>query len=377
MLQKLKRIDLIILLILICFMIISTLAIYSATLGTKYAGLPKTHLSMFILFLMIIPVMVIIDYRLYLQFAHIIYVIGIALLIWVMVDGVDLNGSTRWINIAGMQFQPSELVKMSTILLLAKLLSKREGAPLQLKKDLLPLAFVILIPFAFVLKQPDLGTAIVFFCIFVGMILIGNIRLTHLLIGVGIILVLLGVFLYLYYFQFDIFDDLLEDHQIKRINSFMDILNGGSGDWHVQNSITAVGMGQLAGLGFTEGIYVQRGFIPYDYADSIYVVIGEEFGFLGSVVLIMLYFLLLYRMSRIAIECTDRAGAYIIVGIISMLTIQVFENIAMHIGLMPLTGIALPFISYGGSSLLTHIIAIGIVLSIRSHQIEVRDSIFL
>lgn len=377
MLDKLKRIDFIIVLILICFMIISTLAIYSATFDTIYTGFHKQHLKMFIVFMLMIPAMVLIDYRIYLQFAHIIYVIGIGLLIWVMVDGVDLNGAVRWIKIAGMQFQPSELVKLSTILLLAKLLSKREGAPLELKKDLIPLTLVMLVPFAFIIKQPDLGTAIVFLCIFAGMILIGNIRMTHLLIVIGIILVLLGVFLYLYYFQFDIFDDLLEDHQIKRINSFMDILNGGSGDWHVQNSITAVGMGQLSGSGFTEGVYVQRGFIPYDYADSIYVVIGEEFGFIGSVVLIMLYFLLLYRMSRIAIECTDRAAAYIVIGVISMLTIQVFENIAMHIGLMPLTGIALPFISYGGSSLLTHIIAIGIVLSIRSHQIVMRESIFV
>lgn len=376
MLEKFKRIDWIIIVILFCFMIVSTLAIYSATLDTKYAPLTKQHFIMFIVLIALLPAMVLFDYRILLQFSYVIYGVGILLLLWVMIGGVDLNGSTRWINIAGVQFQPSELAKISTILLLAKLLSKREGAPLEFKKDLIPLAFVILIPFLFVLKQPDLGSSIVFLCIFVGMIVIGNIRMKHLMIGVCIVVLLIAVFLYLYYFQFDLFTQILEDHQISRIQSFMDVLSGGSGDWHVQNSITAVGVGQLTGSGFTKGVYVQRGFIPYDYADSIYVVIGEEFGFIGSVVLILLFFLLIYRLTRIAMECSDRAGSYMIVGVIFMLTSQVFENIAMHIGLMPLTGIALPFISYGGSSLLTHIIAIGIVLSIKCHQIDTRHAMF-
>lgn len=113
---------------------------------------------------------------------------------------------------------------------------------------------------------------------------------------------------------------------------------------------------------------VQGGFIPYDYADSIFVVIGEEFGFLGSSFLLLLYFALIYRMIRIAMESENLVGSYIIVGVISMFTLQIFENIAMHIGMMPLTGIALPFVSYGGSSLLTNMISMGLVLSVQVHR---------
>lgn len=115
---------------------------------------------------------------------------------------------------------------------------------------------------------------------------------------------------------------------------------------------------------------MHNGYIPYSYSDSIFVVIGEEFGFLGSACLILLYFALIYRMVLIAGSCKDLEGAYLIIGIIAMFTLQIFENIAMHIGLMPLTGLSLPFISYGGSSLLTNMISIGLVMSVKIHQEE-------
>lgn len=154
---------------------------------------------------------------------------------------------------------------------------------------------------------------------------------------------------------------------MNRIETFLDPASDPDQSWHVLNSKIAIATGQLYGDGFRNGHYVQNGYIPYGYADSIFVVIGEEFGFAGAAVLLFLYFLLIYRMVLISLACKDLAGCYLIIGVVSMLTLQIFENIAMHIGLMPLSGIALPFISYGGSSLLTNMIAMGFVMSVKLH----------
>lgn len=166
----------------------------------------------------------------------------------------------------------------------------------------------------------------------------------------------------------NLFSKFIKPHQLGRIQTFLDPTSDPDKSWHVLNSIKAIGAGQMYGEGFGKGVFIHKGFIPYDYADSIFVVIGEEFGFMGIAILLLLYFLLIYRMIRIAMESSDMTGTYIVIGVISMLTLQIFENIAMHTGLMPLTGIALPFISYGGSSLLTYLLLIGLVLSVKKHQ---------
>src|SRR5690606_3822391 len=132
-----------------------------------------------------------------------------------------------------------------------------------------------------------------------------------------------------------------------------------------EKSLIAIGSGGLTGDGYMQGDSKNRKFIPYPYSDSIFVVIGEEFGFQGSALLLLLYFLLIYRMIIIAFQCYDLKGAYIIIGIVSMFVFQIFENIGMMIGLMPITGITLPFISYGGTSLLLNMVCIGLVFSIK------------
>jgi rod shape determining protein RodA len=158
-------------------------------------------------------------------------------------------------------------------------------------------------------------------------------------------------------------------HRLDRIQTFVDP-DSASADakYQVANSMRAIGSGSLFGEGFKQGDSVQKGFIPYPYSDSVFVVIGEEFGFVGASLLLLMYFLLIYRMIYIAIQVTDRVGSFIIVGIVSMYVFQVFENIGMLIGIMPLTGITLPFVSYGGSSLLINMLSIGLVMSIQVHQ---------
>lgn len=372
MLRKIQNLDYFILLVIGCFMVVSTFLIYSATSGnSKFAGMHITNIITFGVLFVPLLVTAFFDYRILVKyFSYILYGLGIVLLLLVMFKGENINFAQRWINIGGVQFQPSEVVKIFLILIIANIMKRRQGQPLRFKWDIVLISLAVIVPFILVYKQPDLGTAIVFVSIFIGMLWMGNMRFTHILVGIVTLIVIVGTVISLYFIDIELFSKVIKPKQLERIETFLDPTMDPETSWHVVNSIKAVSMGQLFGTGFKQGYFVQNNRIPYDYADSIYVVIGEEFGFFGSAVLLLLYFLLIYRMIRIIIECSDLTGAYIIVGVLSMLTLQIFENVAMHIGLMPLTGIALPFVSYGGSSLLTYMIAIGLVLSVKIHHAQ-------
>ncbi|TDF97165.1 FtsW/RodA/SpoVE family cell cycle protein [Paenibacillus piri] len=369
MLNKLKLLDVPILFILIIFLSFSTIVIYSATFQTSYEGLHKTNLITFgVLFIPMIGLSLL-DYRVLINyFSYILYGVGILLLLLVSFKGVNLNGSQRWISLGGFAFQPSELMKLFLIMALSKWLKPRGGLPIRLWPELIPAAILTAIPFYLVLKQPDLGTSIVFLCIFIGVLWIGNLQWKHILIGVTAVASFITGMTLLYFFQFELFSAIVKPHQLQRIQTFLDPLADPDRSWHVVNSIRAIGTGQLSGEGFLSGVFIRGGYIPYSYADSIFVVIGEEFGFLGCSLLLLLYFFFLYRMVRISMYTEDVEGRYLIIGVISMFTLQIFENIAMHVGLMPLTGIALPFVSYGGSSLMTNMLAMGMVLSVKLHS---------
>lgn len=367
--RKAAQLDFTILFIVGFFMIVSTFVIYSATTGTKYEGFHLKNLVLYLAFFVPVFLLALFDYRMLVsRLAYVLYGVGVLLLIMVKLFGKDINGSIRWIDLKVIQFQPSELMKIFVILVIARILNNRQGEPLRLLQDILPILGLTFIPLVFILTQPDLGTSIVFIGILIGMLWIGNVRFVHILLGAAAIAVLGALLVGLYYVDFDLFSKIIKPHQLSRIQTFLDPSGDADQGWHVLNSIVAISTGEMYGKGFLQGDYIQQGYIPYDYADSIYVVIGEEFGFLGSAVLLIAYFILIYRMVLIAINSRSLSGSFITVGIVSMFTLQIFENIAMHTGLMPMTGIALPFISYGGSSLLTNMLCIGILLSIKIHQ---------
>nr|WP_240159867.1 rod shape-determining protein RodA [Paenibacillus aceris] len=369
MVLKAKKLDMMIIALLLCFMVASTIVIYSATTNTRFAGLHVNNLVMFAVMFVPMLLLSMLDYRGIVRHLSVyLYIFGILLLIFVMFKGMNINGSQRWINLHFMQFQPSELTKVFVILLLAKMLEKRKGEYLRFVQDIIPMMGVVGIPFLLIMKQPDLGTAIVILCIFLGMLWIGKIRFKHGLVGLCIIIGIIGSIIALYFVDPPIFNKIVKPYQLHRIQTFLDPTSNPDQSYQVVNSMKAVGSGELLGEGYLHGIMIHNGYIPYDYADSIFVVIGEEFGFVGSAVLLLLYFFLIYRMIRIAMECEDLTGSYVIIGVTSMFTLQIFENIAMHTGLMPLTGIALPFVSYGGSSLLTNMVSMGLVLSVMVHQ---------
>jgi rod shape determining protein RodA len=375
LLGKLKNIDLSIIGLMFLFMIVSTIVIYSGTYneGPIYHNYYIKNMIFYGLGFVAMIGAALFDYRLLLKAAVYLYITGIILLVTVYMFGVEKYGARSWFNIPGLgvDFQPAELMKLILIIATAAFLGRREGNTLGFWRDVVPIGVIVLIPFALVIIQPDLGNAIIYLVILVVMYWIGNIKYWHALVGLAAIIAGISLFFYLFTTYHDLIGQYLKSHWIARIDTFLDP-NNVSEDlkWQITNSIRAIGSGGMGGEGFLQGDSLQKGFIPFPYSDSIFVVIGEEFGFRGAAVLLLLYFLLIYRMIIISMQATDVRGSFIIVGIIAMFVFQVFENIGMMLGIMPLTGITLPFVSYGGTSLLTNMISIGLVLNIKVHRDE-------
>jgi len=374
-LNKLKRIDFGIMLILGLLMVISVLVVRSATYGNPMY--PNYDLKQLIFFLAGFAVAVfatLFDYRFFLKYWYVLYGFGVLLLVLVYFFGVEINGARSWFKLAdGLLFQPAEFMKILLIMTVASILARRDGDPLSFKSDLLPVAAISLLPFALVMIQPDLGNAIIYIVILLGMLWIGRVKYWHVLTGIALMVVSLILFVAMFNTYNEEIEQFLSDkgkhHWYERINTFINPETASDDAKHQsEKSLIAIGSGGLTGDGYMKGDMKNRRFIPYPYSDSIFVVIGEEFGFQGAALLLLLYFLLIYRMIMIAFQCTDLKGSYIIVGIVSMFVFQIFQNIGMMIGLMPITGITLPFISYGGTSLLINMVCIGLVFSIRAHQ---------
>ncbi|AJY76064.1 FtsW/RodA/SpoVE family cell cycle protein [Paenibacillus beijingensis] len=375
MINKLKKMDAGIVIILVLFMIISTLLVRSATYGnSEFPNYDVKTLIFYGIGFIVVLLITLLDYRLFLKGWLYLYVICIVLLILVYFFGADINGARSWFKLpGGFQFQPAEMAKFVLIIGIAYLMGRKGGDKLSFTTDLLPIAAFSFLPFALVMIQPDLGNAIIFLVIVLGMLWIGNVKYSHVLIGLAAVIGGLVLFVTLFTtFNGEIkqyLDDHEKGHWYKRINTFIDPNSASDDDKHQsQNAKIAIGSGGLTGDGYMKGDSKNRRFIPYPYSDSIFVVIGEEFGFQGSAVLLLLYFLLIYRMIIIAFQCYDLRASFIVIGIVSMYVFQVFQNVGMMIGLMPITGITLPFISYGGTSLLLNMLSIGIVFSIRAHQ---------
>ncbi|MBP3961402.1 FtsW/RodA/SpoVE family cell cycle protein [Paenibacillus lignilyticus] len=375
MLNKLKKVDLGMLIILLALMVVSTMLVHSATYGNPdYANYDVKTVIFYGLGFFVALVATLFDYRVFLKAWMFLYGLGIVLLVVVYFTAVEINGAKSWFELpGGLQFQPAEMVKIILIITVAYLMGRRNGDALRVRQDLLVIAFFSFIPFALVMIQPDLGNAIIYLVIVLGMLWIGNVKYTHVLLGLGITVGSLILFMFLFNAYNKQIHDYLQDHQkthwYERINGFINPETASEKEvYQAQKAKIAIGSGGLTGDGYMKGESKNRKFIPYPYSDAIFVVIGEEFGFQGAAVVLMLYFLLIYRMIIIAFQCYDLKGSFIVIGIVSMYVFQVFQNIGMMIGLMPITGITLPFISYGGTSLLLNMLCIGLVFSVKAHQ---------
>lgn len=375
MLNKLKRIDWIIVGILLCFMVISPMLIHSATIGDpKFTGLASKTVIFFAAGFGVLLLVSIFDYRLLLKYWPISFGLTTAMLVAIHFVGSEINGAKGWFKLGILSFQPAEVAKITLILVLAQLLGRREGEPLTFTRDLLPIGLVSLVPFALVISQPDLGNAVIYIFILIGMLWIGGMKYRHILLSAVLVagaIALVIMMFTVFNTQTEAFfkDTLKQEHWFQRIDTFINPEEASDDANHQSKyAMIAIGSGGLTGDGYLEGELKRRSYIPYTYSDAIFVVIGEEFGFQGGSLLLLMYFLLIYRMILIAFQCYDLRGSFVIIGIVSMFVYQIFQNIGMWIGLMPVTGINLPFISYGGTSLLLNFICIGIVMSIRIYQ---------
>ena len=294
------------------------------------------------------------DYKMLQRYGKKLYVFNILLLLAVMLVGHSALGAQRWIQMGPVTIQPSEFAKLIMIVSLAALLEEKMGQ-LNTLGDLFPVAAFVGIPFLLVLKQPDLGTSLVFVAIFLGMIFACgvNLKLLSRILAGGLALV--PVFWFF----------LLKDYQKMRIKVFLDpnVDPLGSG-YHIIQSEIAIGSGMLLGKGLFEGTQSQLNFLPENHTDFIFAVVGEELGFVGAAFLLFLYFIVLWRGLRIAQEASDTFGMLLAVGITSMIAFHVLINVGMTMGIMPVTGIPLPLMSYGVSSLTTNVMAIAILLNI-------------
>ncbi|MFB3885459.1 MAG: rod shape-determining protein RodA [Thermodesulfobacteriota bacterium] len=335
---------------------IGILNLYSTSFGGENVGTPL-YLKQTFWLLIGVSVMVVIaftEYRFYSDFAYILYTIAFFFLLVVMGYGIITSGAQRWIKIGSISFQPSEFVKISLILALAKFFQRRpsrEGFGL---KELTFPFLLLLLPMGLILKQPDLGTAIILFLIFFSILIFVKIRWSTLLtIGLsgGVILPISWSF--------------LKEYQKRRIITFfnpeLDPLGAG---YHIIQSKIAVGSGGIIGKGFMKGTQCRLGFLPEQQTDFIFSALGEEWGLIGSVLIVGLYFILILWGLRVAVQSKDRFGAILSFGVVAMFFWHIFINIGMVLGIMPVVGIPLPLLSYGGSFLLSTMTGMGLLLNV-------------
>ncbi len=284
--------------------------------------------------------------------------------------GVD---ASRWFYIGSFSFQPSELGKLVLIVALAAYLAQNQHRIREWRVFFGALALTAA-PMLLVMAEPDLGTALVFGFIMAAMLWLGGIPRRRVLILLLIVALLVGVVFVDLWFATDGFTHLAEElplplplhtYQLNRliifVNPEMDPTHTG---YQIIQSKVAIGSGGLMGTGDGEGSQVQNNFLPTHHTDFIFAVVGEELGFIGAMIVLVLYLLLLLCAVRIAVRAADTFGSLIVSGIVAMLLFQIFTNIGMTVGLMPVTGITLPFFSYGGTSLLINMLAVGLILSV-------------
>jgi rod shape determining protein RodA len=300
------------------------------------------------------------DYRHFRAFAPVLYVVVLLALVAVVTPlGQEVQGSQRWIDLGFFQMQPSEMAKVVVIVTLAAYFSTLKG---QLRaRDVAAAVGIVALPCLLIYVQPDLGTMMVFVALLGVMLLVGGAKIRHLLVlavlGVGLVGLIVRA-------------EMLEDYQIQRITAFLDPNpDVQSEGYNLAQSEIAIGSGGISGKGLeADNTQTSLDFIPEQHTDFIFTAVGEQLGFVGSATLLALFAFLLWRALRIAAMSRDLFGTLIAAGIAGYWGFQLFINMGMTMGIMPITGIPLPFISYGGSSLITNYIAVGLLLNVHMRR---------
>lgn len=352
--------------VLFCVLVLFTIglvALRSATKSTEYVEFYK-QVQWFVISVPFLVIFTVVDYEKIADLSPIYYIISIVLLIAVLFTK-PISGASSWFNFGFLSFQPAEISKIFVIIFISKMI-----ASLQLKgkneinriyKLLVPVLFMA-VPTVLIAIQPDYGTAIAYVVAFAFIILIAG-------LGRGYVFTMLALLVSSSYFLITKILPVKAPHAIKRIEVFLNpgIDPRGAG-YNVIQSRLAIGSGQVFGMGFGQGNQTQMGYLHPKTTDFIFSLISEEFGFVVSAIVIILYVFLIVKAIYISRTAKDNLGSYIAIGIAGILTYHMVENIAMTMGLLPITGIPLPFVSYGGSSLITNFMFIGMLLNISGRR---------
>lgn len=362
--MKNKNIDLVLLISVIAISIFGIIMIYSSSniwAEYKFNDAFK-YLKMQGLFLIVgIVLMIIISkipYKYYLDKANIILVICFVLLILVLIPGIGKirNGSRSWFGVGGLGIQPSEFMKLALIIFISKYLHKNERNNISIKKDILPILFITLLTFGLIMLQPDFGTGVIIVMSIIGILFISGLKMRFFIIAglVGVVGAVVLILIAPYRFE----------RILSFINPWVDPL--GTGFQAIQ-SLFAIGPGGLLGLGL--GNSIQKHFyLPEPQTDFIFAIISEEFGFLGVLIVSALFLTIIYRGMKISLNAKDLFSKYLSFGITFSLAFQALLNLMVVVSLIPITGVTLPFLSYGGSSLLITLCSMGILLNISRFQ---------
>ena len=343
--------------LLICSL--GVLEIYSTTYGTKFAGAHIRQIYWIMFGLAVMLTVSLINYQVLLENAHWFYVASVVSLLAVTFFGKKYLGAKRWIQLPGGQhFQPSEWVKLVLILMLAKYFSG-EGERETSLSDIVKAGLIAGVPMLLVLKQPDLGTALTYVPVALMGLFLGGIQFRH----AAAVLLIAGVLMP------GVWHYGLKPYQKERLTTFLhpEVDGKGSG-YQLEQSKIAVGSGGIWGKGVRKGSQTQGSFLPEPHTDFIFAAWSEEHGFVGAVALLLLYFMVLMRLIHNAQTAPDSAGGFVVMGVVAVLLFHILVNAGMVVGYMPVTGIPLPLMSYGGSSVLFMFLALGIVMNIRMRR---------
>lgn len=341
--------------------VISVFEIYSATMHTKFHGFEKKQVEYLAVGLVLMFVVSLIDYHQLLEIVPWAYGTSILSLIAVAAVGTRVLGAKRWIKFpGGIHFQPSEWIKLVLVVAVARYFWSLGGRDLTWK-DIGKAFLLVGVPMLMVLKQPDLGTALTYSPILICGLFLGGIRFKQAAILIlGFLLLVGGVWKT---------GKLLKPYQKARLTNFINPDNDPKGSgYQIRQSLIAVGSGGVWGKGATKGTQTQGDFLPIPYTDFIFAAFCEEHGFVGALGVLLLYFLILMRLIQNAQTAPDPPGTFIVMGIVAIIIFQMAVNIGMVIGFMPVTGIPLPLMSYGGSSVLFTFMALGIVMNVRMRR---------
>ncbi|TGB04417.1 FtsW/RodA/SpoVE family cell cycle protein [Halobacillus salinus] len=371
-----EKFDWQLLFIMCCFITVSVIALYSAQQSPQYdSNFAIKQLVFYSIGAIMIGMMLLVDPDDYKKISWYLYAFG-NLMLFALVLAPDsiapvIKGQKSWFQLPGASLQPSEFMKVFTVLVLARVIAKHhERNKKTLKKDFMLLAKLVgttALPLLLIMQQPDLGTSLVFIAILSGMILVSGIS-WKIIIPIFLTVASLGTSLILMAIKTpQLLDKYLgvQQYQLARIYSWLQPTKfEDSSGYQLVKAMRAIGSGQLYGKGFGD----REVYLPESQTDFIFSIIAEEYGFMGSCVVLVLFFFLIYRFTAIAFNANHDYSSYAMVGIISMVAFHVFQNIGMSIQLLPITGIPLPFISYGGSALLGALMAIGFAFSVSYHQ---------